>query len=264
MTTTTIERRGHCAKFSAPILAAITKWVTSVDTTGTWTILDPFAGVGLIHQVPGLTIANELEPEWAVQGAPRAVVGDATNLPFPARSVRCLISSPSYANRMGDTYDGKGQCKACAGHAIDLTGDECGRCKGTGRDQSKRYTYTISLGRKPHHRSTSTHRFDRTYRDLHRQAWDEGARVLVPHDPAHPEAGGYLVLNISDHLRTVGPKHRRRQERVEVTAWHHQALTDRGFIYKAHLDIETARMRNGANHAARVDAEHLIVYALTP
>lgn len=252
-----LERPDHCAKFSQPILDSIAASLERLDPDRTWTVLDPFAGIGRIHLIANgrPTIASELQYRWAHQGGPRSLVADALRLPFASHSIDCVITSPCYGNRMADLYDGQGQCKKCHGHPADLFGETCDRCGGEGHDNSKRYTYRISHGAPLHPRSSAGLQWGKHYRTFHRLAWAEVTRVLRPYDPVD-QRGGVLILNISDHLRKKG----KRQERQHVAAWHHNHLAGRGYDIVDLDDVETDRSRNGANHDARVPHEHVITY----
>lgn len=256
--TNTLDRPGHCAKFSEPILDQVAKILDGLDPDHDWRILDPFAGIGLVHLVADgrTTVASELEPPWAVQGldlSPCTLAANALRLPFPDDTFDAIITSPCYGNRMADTYDGKGQCKRCHGHPLTLDGETCDRCVGTGHDNSKRYTYTTSLGHRPTAGSAAVMQWGPQYRQLHRLAWVEATRVLRP--------GGKFILNISDHLRTEGPKDHRYQVRVPVSRWHYDHLTKvLGYTAIDIINVDTDRSRNGANHEARVEAEHLVTF----
>lgn len=255
----------HPAKFSAPVLELIAGILDERDpqrgtpqlrrgSRGAPVLLDPFAGVGKIHELtkalPWLTtIGVELEPEWARQHD-RTYVGDATKLLIESDSVDVVATSPCYGNRMADTYDGKGLCRACAGVGRSLSGPEptpvevtCPRCKGTGRDVSSRMTYRTALGRMPSTGSSSTLQWGEAYKDLHRKAIGEMRRVVRP--------GGIVMVNMSNHIR--------RGVEQDVVGWWEQALTAEGFEHRQTCVVSTRRYRHGQNHEARINGERLII-----
>src|SRR2546426_4572611 len=70
-------------------------------------VLDPFAGVGGIHNLRGYRTAGmELEPEWA-SASPSTIVADAVKLPFADATFDALVSSPCYGNRMADHHEAR-------------------------------------------------------------------------------------------------------------------------------------------------------------
>jgi hypothetical protein len=88
----------HPAKFSDPILERIAKFL---DDYG-WPdlVLDPFAGVGRVHELtmPRFSVGVELEPEWSTMHS-RNIVGNALHLPFPDHTFDGLVSSPCLAQK---------------------------------------------------------------------------------------------------------------------------------------------------------------------
>ena len=78
----------HPAKFSNPILAVINEVLAeeSKRQGRPYSVLDPMAGVGRIHELDhryiSETIGVEIEPEWAA-AHPGTEVGDATALRWP-------------------------------------------------------------------------------------------------------------------------------------------------------------------------------------
>jgi hypothetical protein len=207
----------HPAKFSQPIVELLARL-----TEGQPLVLDPFAGVGLVHQLTGVdtSVGLELEPEWAAQ-APRdpsccTVVGNALQLPFRCNSVPCVATSPTYGNRMADHHEA--------------------------RDSSKRHTYRHYLGRPLHPANTGQLQWGPVYRRTHQAAWAEVWRVLVP--------GGLFLLNTSNHIRAG--------KVIEVTEWHLEVCRGLGFeLHDTHF-IETPRQRHGQNGELRVGYESIM------
>jgi tRNA G10 N-methylase Trm11 len=109
---------------------------------------------------------------------------------------------------------------------------------------SRRHTYRIALGRPLTEGNGGALQWGPAYREMHRTVWIEAHRVLRP--------DGRLILNISDHIRAG--------KRVDVTEWHTATLRDIGFSRQEYHRVETARQRHGANGAARVDHEAVVVF----
>lgn len=204
----------HPAKYSAPIMEAIHRTLGAYVPTGTtagepW-VLDPFAGTGRIHALQSIGYATtgvELEPEWAGMH-PDTIVGDSTRL-LEALGERiqfdAVVTSPCYGNRMADTYDG--------------------------RDGSTRHTYRIDLGRELSEGSAAGLQWGEEYRALHTAVWSQCAQFLKP--------GGYLLLNISDHVRNDWTQ--------PVTMWHAHVLGRLGFDIQRWEPITTQRQRQGSS-----------------
>lgn len=168
----------HPAPFTPTIIDVLRNIVAGehVTTGRTLRVLDPFAGTGRIHRLADHhieTVGVELEPEWAAADH-RTIVGDATALPFADDSFDVLASSPTYANRLADTYDG--------------------------RDGSRRFSYTTALGRTLTVGNTGSLQWTNpAYKELHAKAWSEAYRVIRPH--------GLFVINVSNHIRRGVEQH---------------------------------------------------------
>jgi hypothetical protein len=81
------------------------------------------------------------------------------------------------------------------------------------------------------------------YRRLHRRAWLEVRRVLVP--------GGIFIINVKDHVRAGAV--------MPVVQWHLDALTAMGFEVIERHEVPTPGARFGENHQARVGFEVVAV-----
>jgi hypothetical protein len=154
----------HPAKYSDALLFVMAKMLK-----GSKRILDPFGGTGKIfllwHWLPNVQMeALEIEPEWAARN-PRITCGNALAIPWPDGYFDAICTSPTYGNRMGETYT----------------------------DDSIRFNYTAQLGRKLHPDNSGGMEWGARYRDFHERAWLEAKRVLAPK--------GRFVLNIKDHFR---------------------------------------------------------------
>ena len=188
-------------------------------------ILDPMAGTGRVHQLVGRTYGIEIEPEWAAMHLDTKV-GNALDLPYSDDTFHVVCVSPAYGNRFADHHNA--------------------------RDGSVRRSYTHDLGRPLDPRSSGALAYGLAYKQLHAAAWTEATRVLKP--------GGLFVLNVSDFVKTIGPKGNRREVIVPVAEWHLAQLFNLGYRLRSCETVATRRMRHGANREARVDGE--IVAAL--
>jgi SAM-dependent methyltransferase len=200
----------HPAPFSDKLLPVLEE-LLPVDAK----VLDPFAGTGRIHELPQDTVGVELEPEWAALH-PRTIVGNALALPFSDATFDAVATSPCYGNRFADHH------KA--------------------RDGSRRRSYTHDLGRDLHPDNAGAMHWGEAYRDFHRRAWQEVARVLKPE--------AVFVLNVSNHIRNG--------QEQPVWQWHLEAVCDLGFKLDTIVTVLTPRMRYGQNGYARVDGEKVM------
>lgn len=155
----------HPAVFSDKILDAIRGLLADLDV---YSILDPFAGTGRIHELRPKyhTIGVEREPEWAGH-SPHTLVADTLQIHnfFPVGAFDTIVTSPCYGNRMADNFEA--------------------------RDDSRRHTYRHVLGRAIAPGSSCTMQWGDEYRRFHERAWDICTSLL----PA------YFILNTKDHIR---------------------------------------------------------------
>jgi hypothetical protein len=101
-----VTKTKHPAKFSDAILERVDALLSERDATDTPLVLDPFAGVGKIHQLTDIrAVGVEIEPEWATLH-PDTIVANTLYLPFRDAVFDGMITSPTYGNRhclTGDT-----------------------------------------------------------------------------------------------------------------------------------------------------------------
>lgn len=242
----------HPAKFSDPIIAELADAILSFRLARALPpprILDPFAGVGKIHQLDhlGYVIGCELQERWARQSH-GMVIGNSERLPFVGGAFDLVITSPCYGNRMADSHVARERCRVCQGMKEIVSDDwgreVCGKCGGTGRGPTtRRHTYTHYYGEPLHKRNAGRLQWGPQYRLLHYAVWRECKRVLKP--------GGQIMLNVSNHIR--GGKE------MDVVGFHRWCLRAFGLTIVREMTIPTQRNRHGANYEARVDGEQLII-----
>ena len=214
----------HPARYSDPLLPVFAQMLRETDCQH---IHDPFAGTGRIFELrkngyTGTITASELEPEWAAMH-PETEIANALQLPYPDESFDAIVTSPTYGNRMADHF---------------TPGD------GWENARSTRNTYTHAIGRKLHPHNSGAMQWGDEYRAFHRQAWTETRRVIRP--------GGYLILNISDHIRGG--------QRQPVTEWHIHTLTALDFSLIRSIPVPTRRQRRGQNGHLRTEEEYVIQF----
>lgn len=212
------QRSDHPATYSRAILDVFARHLEPHTT-----VLDPFAGVGGIHQlsdrVDVKTIGVEIEPEWAEQG--KSLCGDSRQLDYliGAKSVDVIATSPAYGNRMADHHDAK--------------------------DDSHRNTYRHTLGRELTEGNAGGMQWGDEYRELHADVWAIAVTRLKP--------GGKFLLNIKDHVRAG--------EVQQVAAWHVDQLCRRiGLELVAKHFIASRGLPSGENAEERVHGEEVFVF----
>lgn len=213
-------------------------------------VLDPFAGIGRIHELPAgqfSTVGGELEPEWA-NLSDGTIVADALDFPAPDDEYDAVVTSPTWGNRMADHHEARDACKACDGTGVADMLDRvpCPKCKGGGL--SHRNTYRHALGRMPTDGASSIMQFGPQYRRFHRDWIVEAIRLVHP--------GGLIIVNVANHLR--------KGVEVDVVGWWLGALVGEGLYVRAVDWIPAAKMRVGANADLRVDGEVNVVTQVRP
>lgn len=204
----------HPAKFSKPILDFLDKRLP-VDGI----ILDVFAGVGTLRNIRKSALLIEIEPEWGKIGG--AIIGDSRNLPFLNKTIDCVCTSPTYGNRMADSFTDHQKEK-----------------------KYKRNTYTHKLGRKLTNGNSGCLHFGEEYKKLHERVWLEVSRVL--------KRNGLFYLNISNFIKNG--------KEVDVCSWHKNFIVDIGFSLESEHEIKTKRNGFGANRNARVGHEMIYIF----
>ena len=221
MTTTT--ETPHPAKFNDRVLDVVAEWLPSDRYSN---VLDPFAGVGKIHQLPNTTTGIEIELEWVQQTEPGGLTWHGNCLTLMEQWLvergggewQAIASSPCYGNRMADCHDAQ--------------------------DGSRRVTYRHMLGRELSAGSSASMQWGPIYCAFHQVAWQVATQLL--------DDGGRFVLNIKNHIR----------EGVEqrVTEWHMNTIMSLGFELAALVPVVLPGMRYGANAAQRTPHEYVVVF----
>ncbi len=213
-------------------------------------VLDPFAGIGRVHQLDDLadTTGVEIRPRWAACH-PRTRVGDATRLPhWWTRRFDVVFTSPCYGNRYADHHDNRDTCKRCDGRgylaAAGDTSTQCATCKGAGLSVRRSYHHDYGDPDWSHPNDAGVVAFGVDYVDLHERAWRQVHRVLAD--------DGAFLLNVSNFTR--------RKRDVDVVNTHAALARDVGFRLVRTINVETRRMRFGANRDAR--ASHEVIHVL--
>lgn len=245
---TLIEPRAdHPAKYTDTVLAQLRAIVEdeAIRLGRRPNVLDPYAGVGRIHDLNDIadTTGVELEPEWAACRA-GTIVGDATDLPASWTDYYDLVvTSPCYGNRLADSHNNRDKHKPCKG-------DGCAGCKDTGI--SPRKSYKVSLGRDPSEGSAAVLQWGDRYKNHHRTFLVEACRVV--------DDGGLIVINMSNHVRGVKiAGGQTRSMMMRVVEWWVEAMLAQNLYIEAIFPVRTKRLRHGANYNLRAGVEHIIV-----
>jgi len=195
----------HPATYPAAVLAAFRELLDGETVNGI--VLDPFGGVGGIHQLTGYTcLSIEIEAEWAA-AHPLTIHGDARNAKQllkehgnqvlgrqgarrKAPAVGCVATSPAYGNRLADDYKAS--------------------------DPEARHSYAIDLGHPLTEGNGGGLHFgtDGAYEQLHREVWTAVSELLEP--------DGLFLLNCKDFQRNG--------KIMPVTGWHIGVLAELGLV----------------------------------
>lgn len=252
----------HPAKFNRQLLDAIRKVIVPEhERVGALKVLDPFAGVGGIHELADAggieTFGVELQPEWARMHR-RTVTGSVLDMPELFRGVQfdALVTSPCYGNRMADSHDARDECKACSGRgrvwpitdsgALGGPGSPCKKCKGSGLSWRNTYTHVLrAQGIEPvaSDDNAVTMQWGVRYREFHAKAWRACRQVLKP--------GTLVVVNVKNHWR--GDKVQR------VAEFHLNEWLLLGCTVERVQPVPSRGNRQGANGDVRDDNELLLV-----
>lgn len=213
----------HPAKYTdsfIPIFADI------LNEYGAEKVLDPFAGTGKLASVKqygfnGSVYANELEREWLEPN-----VYGCDSLTY------CDAEALDYPLEFFDaictspTYGNR-----MADHH-------------NAKDGSRRITYTHCLGRQLADGNTGKMQWGKAYRDKHAAIY----KNIIP----FLKVGGVFILNISNHIR--------KGEEIDVVSWHKEELEKNGLTLIEDKQIETPRMKQGANADKRPRTEHILLF----
>ena len=213
----------HPAKFPQRVIDEIAALLPYYVGPGS-SILDPFAGVGGIHDLRGhgyQTMGVEIVGKWAFARS-GTVLGDATEIAmiFAGQQFDAVVTSPTWGNGLGQ------------------------RSPHPNAGDGKRYAYADAVGEKLEPTNTGGVRFGKRYRALHETVWAQCNELLRP--------GGILMFNCRDSPN--GQKMPR-----PVTGWHITALQALGL----ELDVISAVAARGIGHGERRnsigDAELIVV-----
>lgn len=283
-----VPRRSHPAPFPRYVLNRIELHLSAERRRvgHILQVLDPFAGIGRIHDLPSRlaeTTGVELEPEWAACRA-GTIVGDATQLPAKwSGRFDVVVTSPCYANRLADHHEARDSCAGCGGagslaiedgcseapwccpacERVDCTcgvlakamrehNHACPTCRShrctscNGSGLSKRYTYRHALGRMPSEGSAATLQWSK-----------QGGKYRALHGRALDEMhrvlveDGLVIVNVKNHLDGGAEQY--------VAEWWRKRMREAGFVGVVVDELAAPGIRHGANAQLRVTNERLLI-----
>jgi hypothetical protein len=207
----------HPAKFSEPILRRLEGMLAAersrvrkaglLPGLAPLLVLDPFAGVGRIHQLARKSIRTtgiEIEAEWAAchRNTVHADMFEWLNCDEHDGRWDVIATSPTYGNRFADHHNAQ--------------------------DGSTRRSYTHDIGHELHPNNSGWMHWGPKYWAFHARAYPVMLRALTP--------GGLLLLNVSDFYKG--------QQLVPAVAWHRGAAMGAGFVHGGNdARIETDRLQ---------------------
>lgn len=247
----------HPATFSKAIMRVLHELtISEADRVGhELAVLDPFAGVGTIHELPAgderiSTFGIEIQPEWAA-AHPQTTCANMLDFArsWESEPFDMIVTSPCYGNRMSDHHNAQDKCRACdgVGHLGPATGAAqsdygraCSKCKGSGL--TLRNTYKHALDRSgvqlvEHDDNAAVMQWGARYRSFHEQAWRACDSVLRP--------GGLTLLNVKNHVRgdrvqQVSEFHVNCWLRLGYTLERAEPITTRGLAFGENSDVRTS------------------------
>jgi tRNA G10 N-methylase Trm11 len=195
-------------------------------------LLDPFAGVGGVHTLSSESALGQGDL-WETMTSRIATVGIELEPEWACHHARTMVGDARALPFSDATFD------------IVVTSPTYGNRMAdhhNAKDGSRRITYTHNLGRTLTPGNSGAMQWGEDYRQFHRLSLGEVERVLP--------IGRLFVLNVSNHIR-MGKE-------VPVVQWHRDTLLAMGFTMERDIEVPTARLRYGANHASRVAWEHVM------
>lgn len=203
----------HPAVFSSPLLPVFKKMLDKYLHTTPIHVLDPFAGIGRIHELASdgiFTYGLEIAPKWAACH-PNTKCGDVLQLrKYYRRKFDAIVTSPCYGNRFADHHNA--------------------------RDGSHRRSYFHDYGPDlPFENNAGVMHWGDEYREFHELAWLRVNSVL--------RNGGLFILNIKNHIRDG--------EVQRVAEWHVKQLQALGLKKLTKVTVHTTLMKAGENRDLR-------------
>ena len=212
------HQKAHPAVYSDPLLPIFAKaLLRHAEGAGVITVLDPFAGIGRIHELMRRlpdgemfeTYGLEIEPGWAACH-PRTKCGDVLEIRrHYRRRFDAIVTSPTYGNRFADHHN-----------AVDPESR-----------RSYRHDYEEPL----HWNNSGVLHWGPEYREFHEDAWLQVNSVL--------RSGGLFLLNCKNHIRGGVEQ--------KVCQWHLKTLRALGLERIQTINASTRGMQAGANRDLR-------------